>query len=135
MVLLRGVVRKLLGSKNYIFQARGWYRKIQDWLQKKESYQRRLRGSVSSSPMVLLLSEFPFPDWSPGELLFRAQDLSFGEIICLYYVHHVTAKFKTLFPYGGFSLTYAWFTNGSISQFGLLGRGSPKRVRYEYFYI
>merc|ERR1711879_348201 len=61
-VLLRGVVRKLSGSENYIFQARGWYRKIQDWLQKKESYQRRLRGSVSSSPMVLLLSEFPFPD-------------------------------------------------------------------------
>merc|ERR1711982_218758 len=58
----RGVVRKLLlGLENYIFQARGWYLKIQDWLQKKESYQRRLRGSVSSSPMVLL-SELPFPD-------------------------------------------------------------------------
>lgn len=40
------------------------------------------------------------PIWSPGELLFRAQDLFvLGEILCLDYVHHVTAKFKTLFQY------------------------------------
>merc|ERR1711941_199518 len=89
----------------------------------------RVRVLVADGFVVVRISVSGY-NGSPGELLFRAQDLSFGEIICLYYVHHVTAKFKTLFPYGGFSLTYAWFTNGSISQFGLLGRGSPKRVRH-----
>jgi len=71
----------------------------------------RVRVQADGFVVVRLL---PFPD---GVLVSSCSGprISFGEILCLDYVHHVTAKFKTLFPYGGFSLTYAWFTNGSIS--------------------
>jgi hypothetical protein len=72
---------------------------------------RVVRVQADGFVVVRLL---PFPD---GVLVSSCSGprISFGEILCLDYVHHVTAKFKTLFPYGGFSLTYAWFTNGSIS--------------------
>merc|ERR1712113_1366045 len=84
-------------------------RKIQDWLQKKESYQRRLRGRAD--PMVL------FPTFQFGVLVSSCSGprISFGENLCLDYVHHVTAKFKTLFHMMRLSLTFAWITNGSIS--------------------
>lgn len=112
VLLLRDVVRILLGlgklfSKGLVPE-NSRLAAEEGKLSKKTP---RVRVQADGFVVVRLL---PFPD---GVLVSSCSGprISFGEILCLDYVHHVTAKFKTLFPYGGFSLTYAWFTNGSIS--------------------
>lgn len=112
VLLLRDVVRILLGlgklfSKGLVPE-NSRLAAEEGKLSKKTP---RVRVHADGFVVVRLL---PFPD---GVLVSSCSGprISFGEILCLDYVHHVTAKFKTLFPYGGFSLTYAWFTNGSIS--------------------
>lgn len=112
LLLLRDVVRILLGlgklfSKGLVPE-NSRLAAEEGKLSKKTP---RVRVQADGFVVVRLL---PFPD---GVLVSSCSGprISFGEILCLDYVHHVTAKFKTLFPYGGFSLTYAWFTNGSIS--------------------
>jgi hypothetical protein len=112
VLLLRDVVRILLGlgklfSKGLVPE-NSRLAAEEGKLSKKTP---RVRVQADGFVVVRLL---PFPD---GVLVSSCSGprISFGEILCLDYVHQVTAKFKTLFPYGGFSLTYAWFTNGSIS--------------------
>lgn len=58
----------------------GWYRKIEDWLQKKESFQRRRRprSLLSTGDFVRLVLMSLWSGWDFGELLFRAQN-SLGE--------------------------------------------------------
>jgi len=110
VLLLRDVVRILLGLGKLFSKG----------LVPENSRLAAEEGKLSKkTPRVradgfVVVRLLPFPD---GVLVSSCSGprISFGEILCLDYVHHVTAKFKTLFPYGGFSLTYAWFTNGSIS--------------------
>jgi len=67
--------------------------------------------------------------WSPGELLFRAQDLFWGNSMS-WLRTPCDCQVQDFVPYDG---GLAWHMHGLPMvryQFGLLGRGSPKRVRH-----
>jgi len=94
VLLLRDVVRILLGlgklfSKGLVPE-NSRLAAEEGKLSKKTP---RVRVQADGFVVVRLL---PFPD---GVLVSSCSGprISFGEILCLDYVHHVTAKFKTLF--------------------------------------
>jgi len=87
-------------------------------LSKKTSRACRSDGFVSD-----------FSIWSPGELLFRAQDLFWGNSMS-WLRTPCDCQVQDFVPYDG---GLAWHLHGLPMvryQFGLLGRGSPKRVRH-----